>query len=336
MNIYDISEKAGVSIATVSRVLNGNEKVSEKTRTKVLKVMEETGYQPNVFARGLGLDTMHTVGILCADSSDSYLANAVYYLEQELRRYQYDVLLCCTGYELEQRQKYAQLLLSKRVDAVIMAGSNFVEDKPEKNKYIHKLAETIPVIILNGYLEGKNIYCSACDDMEACYRVTKAFLQKKQTDILYLARRMSYSAKQKTEGFKRAYQEAGIPLRNEQIVVFDGDITTVRDMLADQFSTGKRWQVIMAADDALAIGALKYAKQANLRVPDQLQIVGYNNSDMSLCCEPELTSVDNKLKFSCMNAVTLLMQVFKGEKASAKIMISADIINRSTTIVAID
>ena len=73
MNIYDVSEHAGVSIATVSRVLNGNPNVSERTREKVLRVMDELGYTPNVFARGLGLDTMQTIGIMCSDSSDPYL-----------------------------------------------------------------------------------------------------------------------------------------------------------------------------------------------------------------------------------------------------------------------
>ena len=85
MNIYDVSKKAGVSIATVSRVLNGNSKVTDKTKQKVLKAMEELDYTPNIFARGLGLNTMRTIGIMCSDSSDTYLANAVYYLEQELR-----------------------------------------------------------------------------------------------------------------------------------------------------------------------------------------------------------------------------------------------------------
>lgn len=81
MNIYDVSQMAGVSIATVSRVLNGSPKVSEKTKEKVIRVMEEMGYTPNVFARGLGLNTMKTIGIMCPDSSDPYMANAVYYLE---------------------------------------------------------------------------------------------------------------------------------------------------------------------------------------------------------------------------------------------------------------
>ena len=82
MNIYDVSKHAGVSIATVSRVLNGNPNVSEKTRNKVMNVMAELGYTPNVFARGLGLNTMQTIGIMCSDSSDPYLAGAIYYLEQ--------------------------------------------------------------------------------------------------------------------------------------------------------------------------------------------------------------------------------------------------------------
>ena len=105
MNIYDVSRKAEVSIATVSRVLNGNPNVSEKTRNRVLEVMNELGYTPNIFARGLGLNTMKTIGIMCSDSSDLYLANAIYFLERELRNNGYDSILCCTGVALETKQK---------------------------------------------------------------------------------------------------------------------------------------------------------------------------------------------------------------------------------------
>ena len=84
MTIYDISEKAGVSIATVSRVLNGSNNVSEKTKKKVLDVINQYEYTPNAFARGLGLNTMKTIGIMCADSSDPYLAKAIYYIDQKV------------------------------------------------------------------------------------------------------------------------------------------------------------------------------------------------------------------------------------------------------------
>lgn len=105
MNIYDISRKAGVSIATVSRVLNGSDKVREATKQKVLAVMNETDYTPNVFARGMGLNSMRTIGIMCPDVSDAYTANSVYYAEQNLRAFGYDTLLICSGYELENKKK---------------------------------------------------------------------------------------------------------------------------------------------------------------------------------------------------------------------------------------
>ena len=115
MTIYDISEKAGVSIATVSRVLNGSSNVSEKTKKKVLDVINQYEYTPNAFARGLGLNTMKTIGIMCADSSDLYLAKAIYYIEQKLRANGYDSILCCTGYELETKMASMNLLITKKV-----------------------------------------------------------------------------------------------------------------------------------------------------------------------------------------------------------------------------
>ena len=169
MNIYDVSNRAGVSIATVSRVLNGNPNVSEKTRTKVLAVMDELGYTPNIFARGLGLNTMKTIGIMCSDSSDLYLANAIYFLERELRKGGYDSILCCTGTDLETKQKYFDLLRSKRVDAIILAGSKFVELIDKDNAYLIEAGKELPIMLVNGYLEGENIYSTLCDDRMAAH-----------------------------------------------------------------------------------------------------------------------------------------------------------------------
>lgn len=103
MNIYDIAELAGVSIATVSRVVNDSPKVSEKTKAKVRAVMEANHYTPNVFARGLGLNSMKTVGIICPDVSDDYMAGSVAYLEKSLRGYGYDCILYCSGYQYQDK-----------------------------------------------------------------------------------------------------------------------------------------------------------------------------------------------------------------------------------------
>ncbi len=331
MNIYDISKKAGVSIATVSRVLNGNDNVSEKTRQKLLKVMRENGYVPNVFARGLGLNTMMTVGIMCANSTDSYLASAIYYMERELRNYDYNSILCCCGYDLETKQKYLQLLLSKRVDAVILVGSNFVENVKEKNQYILEAAAEVPIIILNGYLEADNVYCAMCDDKEATYRVTDKLIKAGRKNLLCLCRALSYSGQKKIEGFKDALKENEITISEGQIQIYNGTIAKTKAMLLEMDEKGIRFDGIITSDDEMAIGALKYAKEKGIEVPKNLALVGYNNSKMGLCCEPELTSVDNKLEFSCINAVTVLMKVFEEAAVPSKTIFSADIIKRGTT-----
>ena len=203
MNIYDISQKAGVSIATVSRVLNGSEKVSEKTRKKVLAVMEENSYTPNAFARSLGLNSMHTVGILCSDSSDVYQAQAIYYLERELRKNSYASMLCCTGYELLEKQSYLNLLLSRNVDAVLLIGSHFIENSPEENRYILEAASKIPVFILNGELKGDNIYSILCDDYMALKDMTWSSPEDLNPRFIYTERSITADRKKSRDSWIR-------------------------------------------------------------------------------------------------------------------------------------
>ncbi len=331
MNIYDISKQAGVSIATVSRVINGNTNVSQKTKDKVLAVIKECGYTPNAFARGLGLNTMNTVGILCADSSDPYLAKAIYYLEQTLRKNSYDVLLCCTGYELEEKQKYLNLLLSKRVDAMILVGSNFVEAEDTKNDYIRVAAKTVPIVILNGALNGDNIYSALCDDFQAIYDATTALIRNGIKDILYLYNSKSYSGKQKLEGYTAALKDNGITYKKSLVSYFTGDLPSVTEHLVSLSQNGLDFKGIITSDDSLAVGAIKYAKALKLAIPEELSIIGYNNSIYAECCDPELTSIDNKLETVCKNCVSTLMGVFSDEQVPLKTIFPAEIVKRETT-----
>lgn len=331
MNIYDISKKAGVSIATVSRVINGNSNVSDKTRAKVLAIIEESGYTPNAFARGLGLDTMQTIGILCADCSDPYLARAIFLLERELQAHKYDSILCCTGYQLETKKKRLNLLMSKRVDAIIMVGSNFVEIKDEDNEYIRQAAKQMPIMILNGALEGDKIYSILCDDYRAMYDSTTALIDSGRKNILYLYNSLSYSGLKKVGGFKAALEGRGIPIREEYIQYIEGSISDIKKKLIRMYEKGLALDGIITADDNLAIGALKFAKAKNLSIPDELSIIGYNNSLITECCEPELSSIDNKLECVTKNCINSLMGVFAGEDIPLKTIFSAELVKRGTT-----
>lgn len=334
MTIYDISEKAGVSIATVSRVLNGSNSVSEKTRLKVLAVMEECDYTPNAFARGLGLNTMNTIGILCADSSDLYLAKAVYYIEQSLRLNNYDSLLCCTGYDLKNKEKSLELLLSKKVDSIILVGSNFIGEKPDDNKYIREAAKELPIMLLNAALDSPNVYSIVSDDYRSMYEATSSLLSSGIKDILYFYNSNSYSGKRKLSGYKAAMAEAGISVTPSMTQFYTGsheDIAAMTQTLLNASKRGAKFHGVIAADDNLAMAALKYAKLKNLKVPEDFSIIGYNNSILTTCCDPELTSIDNKLETLCQQLITSLMGVLAGNDIPKRTLFSGELIKRGTT-----
>lgn len=331
MNIYDVSKKAGVSIATVSRVLNGNANVSEKTRKKVLDVINEIGYTPNVFARGLGLNTMKTIGIMCTDSSDVYLANAVYYLEKELRANGYDSILCCTGTDHDTKKKYLELLISKRVDAIILVGSRFVETDKEGSQYIIDAAKSLPIMLVNAFLDAPNIYSTLCDDESAIYQVTDALIRSGRKHIVYLYTSVSQSGQKKMEGYKKAFFVHNIPVKSEYIFFCGKDMQRARSYLNDLHARGYAFDAVVTSDDSLAAGALKYAMENGISVPSELNIVGYNNSIIANCTEPELTSIDSKVEALCSTTVATLMGVFNGTDVPNKTNIAAEIIKRKTT-----
>ncbi len=332
MNIYDVSKKAGVSIATVSRVLNGKPNVSAKAKDKVLQAIKDLDYTPNIFARGLGLNTMKTIGIMCSDSSDTYLANAIYYIEQELRKNGYDSILCCTGRDIDTKRKYLDLLISKRVDGIILVGSQFVFNDPSDDYgYITEAAKELPIVLVNGAIENDNIYSVLCDDHKAVYDITSTLLENGHKKIVYLYNSTSFSGMKKLNGFQDALQAYGITPQPEYMHFCSKDITCALQTLQDMDAVGLPFDAVVASDDLLAVGAIKYAHSKQLLVPEQLEIVGYNNSVLSKCTEPELTSIDSQVEQLSLAAVDTLMKVLCGDYVTHTSTISATIIKRNTT-----
>ena len=334
MTIYDISEKAGVSIATVSRVLNGSSNVSEKTKKKVLDVINQYEYTPNAFARGLGLNTMKTIGIMCADSSDLYLAKAIYYIEQKLRANGYDSILCCTGYERETKAAYMNLLITKKVDGIILVGSNFVYEKETDNKYIIDAAAQVPVMLLNADLDASNVYSIVSDDFTSMYEATLYMISTGVKDIVYFYNSTSYSGKKKLAGYRTAMEEKKLLTGANLLQFYHGsheDIPAMTEHLKKLHDKGLNFHGIIAADDTLALAAVKYAKLMGYSIPGDFSILGYNNSLLVNCCDPELTSIDNKLETLCQHLITTLMGTLSGNEMPKKTVFSGEIVKRSTT-----
>ncbi|MEG2604860.1 MAG: LacI family DNA-binding transcriptional regulator, partial [Clostridia bacterium] len=294
MNIYDISEKAGVSIATVSRVLNHSPHVSAQTAAKVAAVIEQCGYVPNAFARGLGLNSMKTIGLLCPNAADSYLAQALAYLERSFRRHNYDCLLCCTGPERSARVQGVEMLHGRHVDGMVLMGSTFIEAKDKDNEYIRTAARSLPIVMLNGAHPYENVYCVGCDDRQANTEATQYLIDTGCKSILYLYHNKNYSGTRKLEGYRAGLESRGIAVREALVQFFPENklgVPHVRDHLLALHEQGLAFDAVLTSEDILGVGAAKYARALKLPIPQAFSIIGYNNSPFCLCCDPELTSV---------------------------------------------
>lgn len=332
MNIYDIAKLAGVSIATVSRVVNGSPRVSEKTRQKVLSVMEENNYTPNVFARGLGLDSMQIIGIICPDVADAYMARAVSFLERRLKEYGYDCILYCSGHEQQKKEEAVDLIMKKRIDALILVGSTYTgygDDDSSSVEYIRRAAEKVPVFLINGKISGENIYSVYNRDEEAVYDAVSRLIRSGRKRILFLTDSRSYSVSQKMEGYERALRENGLPVLGELKLLTENRIHQVRDILLARHTL--EYDSVLATDDALAVGAVKCANAKGLKIPEELSMIGYNNSEYSVCCEPELTTIDNTSEKLCNITIDNIMKLLKGADVPAEVPVECMLVKRCTT-----
>ncbi len=295
--------------------------------------MKKNGYTPNAFARGLGLNSMNTIGVMCSDSSDPFIAKAISYLEKALRSHHYDMLLCCTGYEHSAKTNYMNLLLSKRTDAIILVGSTFVEQDDSGNDYIRSAAKEVPIMLINGALSASNLYATLCDDQSAVHEATTALIRDGKKSILYLYNAMSYSGNHKISGFLSALDKepSDQHFKNQHLHYIDGTIQESREYLHSLSEKGFTFDAIVASDDTLAIGALKYAKDKSLNIPNDLSVVGYNNSIIASCSEPELTSIDNNVEALCNSCVTQLMQIFANTPVPSQTMYPAKLVKREST-----
>lgn len=324
MNIYDIARESGVSIATVSRVLNGSQNVRESTRKRVLDVMKTAEYVPNAFARGLGLNTMKMAGILCTDVSDTFYARAVSLVERQLRKKGFDVLLCCTGNEFEEKKKGFGFLLQKRVDAIFLIGSPFAEEN--NNAHIAAAAQRVPVLLINGLVSIPGVYCVLCDEGDAMRQNIELLYEQGHRQVLYLYDTLTYSGRQKIAGYRQGMKNCGQPVDERYLVHVQKDVKSVQNAVSELIKNGLSFTAVATAEDLLAVGAQKALTKAG----KSAAIIGFNNSILAQCASPTITSVDNMLDTLCPVAVRALIGLLEGKLPPQKSVVSARTVERET------
>lgn len=293
MNIYDIAKEAGVSIATVSRVLNKRGAVKKETEDRINAILSKYGYQPSAVARGLVTKSMRTIGVLTVDMRVIHYANTVYVLEQRFSQMGYNVMVCNTGGLLSENLRYLRTMVEKNVDGLVLIGSVFGElaQSPEALDYLKRM----PVVIANGSLPLENAYSVLVDDQQGIRLAVQYLLNKGHQKIWYVQDMETNSAYRKADGFREAMKAAGI--QGEKRILhcehgLSGGKKIAEKILNDKIDcTG-----LVFGEDLTAIGAMKYLIQSGINIPGDIAVVGYNDSDYARICTPELTSVDNRFE----------------------------------------
>ena len=322
MNIYEIAERAGVSIATVSRVLNGSEKVSPKTAARIKSIIKEEGYRPNAFARGLTTASMRLVGVLCTDLRDSFYAEAVALLQAELRRRGFDTLLGCTGNEEAGIRKQLSYMAEKQTDAVFAIGSGFLG----ATDALREAAGRAPLVLINAKIEGENIYSVYCDETDAVEGAVYRLLKSGAKSFCFLQNEDAFSGRRKEEGFLRGMSQGEIPLQDTRVLAVENSVEGGSAAIEALLREGFCPDAVIAAEDLIAIGAQK----ALLKAGFSRFVVGCDNSSLCECATPTLTSIDNHLEILCREAVAIMKAIFKKETPPREFVCHATLVLRES------
>jgi LacI family transcriptional regulator, repressor for deo operon, udp, cdd, tsx, nupC, and nupG len=326
-NIQQVAKQAGVSVATVSRVLNGQNTVSAKTKMKVDEAIKKLNYEPSLLGRNLRTSESRLLLILIPSISNPFYLEIIKGIEHVAISQNYNILLCETDSNPEKENIYFDLVRKKMADGIISM------DPAVNVKTLKKLAEDYPIIQCSEYEECTGIPYVTIDNEEASYRAVKHLIQIGHTKIALLNADEKYLfARQRKMGYKRALEENGISLKNEYIIPtqtlsFENGQHAMKKILNLQ----DRPTAVFAVSDLLAIGALKEINVSGLHVPNDIAVVGFDKIDFSNMTNPALTTIAQPMQRMGNVAARMLIEKIKGEEVESIILDHELVIRESTS-----
>lgn len=285
--IYDVCRKANVSMATVSRVINGNENVRAKTRQKVLDAMDALGYKPNAIAQSLASKRSNSVGIQVSELTGPVYGPMMAGIEDELRNSNKHVFIT-SGHSDEDREKESiEFLISRNCDALILH-----VEAVDDNYLIELAKKKTPFVLINRYIKEIADRCIILDNTYGGYIATNSLIELGHKEIAYISGPVwKTDAMQRLEGHKKALKENGIKFNRALFYEGDFDEQAGISGLKAFLSKGLKFTAVACANDEMAAGALAACREANIRVPDEVSIVGYDDIDYAYYLHPKLTTV---------------------------------------------
>lgn len=277
VTIKDVAKTANVSIATVSRVLNKNYYVSPELEAKVMDAIKKLDYYPNSVARSLKNESTQTIGLIVSDISNSFFTFVNRSVENILKQYNYNLIVCSTDNQQEKELSYLKLLLEKKVDGIILNTTGFNEE------FISSISQQIPIVLCGRRINSSNFkgdYVDS-DNTTGSYMLTQYMLEQKHRNIGIICGQQSISSGiERIEGFRRAMKSAGIQVDENYPYQFYGNYNC-----SDSGYEGAEYLLslnnpptaVLAMNNELAVGALRYFHSHGINVPENISFACYGN-----------------------------------------------------------
>ncbi|CAI6022162.1 catabolite control protein A [Cohnella sp. JJ-181] len=328
VTIYDVAREAGVSMATVSRVVNNNPNVKPQTRKKVYEAIERLGYRPNAVARGLASKKTTTVGVVIPDIANANFAEVARGIEDIANMYHYNIILCNADKRKEKEIRVINTLLEKQVDGLLFMGGVVTDEHIQAFN-----TSNVPIVLCATTDEKGTMPSVDIDHETAAYDAVRKLIAEGHVRIAMISGTLQDPANgyARYQGYKRALEENGIALDESLVRVgnyrYESGIEAVHYFL----ELSERPTAVFAATDEMAIGAIHGIQDAGLTVPGDISVIGVDNIRLASMVRPLLTTVAQPMYDIGAVSMRLLTKLMKKENVEqARVTLHHELIVRNS------
>ena len=329
--IVDIAAALGVTASTVSRALNGNTAISEATRLLVEEKAMTMGYVPNSLASALRSGKSYTIGILLPRADRLMFSNTIKSVEIELQLFGYQVIICQHNENVKKEKNAIDALLRARVDGVIASPA---KDAPNLMHYENLTKNNIPVVFFDNVWENSTESAVLIDDYYGGYQATKHLIEQGCKTIAHitLPNNIKIYADRK-RGYKDALLEANIPYDENLVTACVSDVEEGYVAAKKLFKNNPNIDAVFSTSDYSALGLYQYCKENNIKIPENVKIVGFGDASFTPYIEPAMSSVNQVSQAVGREAAALLLEhLSDGKKQPRKMILQPTLIIRKSSI----
>lgn len=332
VTIQEVAKKANVSVATVSRVMNGNYPVKAETRSAVLKAIDELNYIPNMQARELTQKKSTTIGVVVPSINNMFFPEVINGIEHNLKKNSLSIILTCTNNDPYEEKACINNLISRNVSGIIVIGPT---SSTIKSKFYNNISNTIPLVFINSESIDSNISYVSNDEALGAEIALNYLINNNHKDILFVrGGKDTYSYNIKEKAYINVMSKLNTFNSENIINIGNGNssetVDNTVDILLNILPTTSA-TAVFACNDLMALGVLNACKKLGKKVPDDISIIGYDNIPLSQFVEPKLTTMDQNMFLLGTNAAILLLEKIQCEnKYSKRIILNNTLIERET------